>query len=56
MSIQFLKLIYVSKMGFVIRTVQTIYVKIMEVKNLEQVMRELFGKGDIIAIANIFLR
>lgn len=39
-----LKLIYVSKIGFVIRTIQIIHVKIMEVKNLKQVIRELLGK------------
>lgn len=36
-----LKLIYVSKIGFVIRTIQITHVKIMEVKNLKQVIREL---------------
>ncbi len=39
-----LKLICVSKIGFVIQTIQITHVKIMEVKNLKQVIRELLGK------------
>lgn len=39
-----LKLICVPKIGSVIRTIQITHVKIMRVKNLKQVIRELLGK------------
>lgn len=39
-----LKLICVPKVGSVIRTIQITYVKIMRVKNLKQVIRELLRK------------
>lgn len=39
-----LKLICIPKVGSVIRIIQIIHVKIIRVKNLKQVIRELLGK------------